>query len=74
LHRLDISRIVEILKKAMSSIVRTPLGTALCRPSEAVLELLPVPALPPFVKEDGEVVRDSGARRGAAADGAAVSG
>jgi hypothetical protein len=42
LHRLDISRIVEILKKAMSSIVRTPLGTALCRPSEAVLELLPV--------------------------------
>ena len=45
-------------------IVRTPLGTALCRPSEAVLELLPVPVLPPFVKEDGEVVRDSGVRRG----------
>ena len=45
-------------------IVRTPLGTALCRPSEAVLALLPVPALPPFVKEDGEVVEDSGARRG----------
>ena len=45
-------------------IVRTPLGTALCRPSEVVLELLPVPVLPPFVKEDGEVVRDSGVRRG----------
>jgi len=45
-------------------IVRTPLGTRLCRPSsEAVLELLPVPALPPFTKEDGEVIRDSGARR-----------
>jgi arsenate reductase len=45
-------------------IVRTPLGTKLCRPSsEAVLELLPVPPLPPFTKEDGEVVRDSGARR-----------
>lgn len=44
-------------------IVRTPLGTALCRPSEAVLELLPVPALAPFAKEDGEVVHDSGARR-----------
>lgn len=44
-------------------IVRTPLGTALCRPSEVVLELLPVPALVPFAKEDGEVVHDSGARR-----------
>ncbi len=44
-------------------IVRTPLGTALCRPSEAVLELLPVPPLPPFAKEDGEVVRDDGVRR-----------
>lgn len=45
-------------------IVVTPLGTRLCRPSEAVLELLPVAALPPFTKEDGEVVVDSGARRG----------
>ncbi len=44
-------------------IVRTPLGTKLCRPSEAVLELLPVAQLPPFTKEDGEVVEDSGARR-----------
>ncbi|MDR7270778.1 arsenate reductase [Pelomonas saccharophila] len=45
-------------------IVVTPLGTALCRPSEAVLELLPVGPLPPFTKSDGEVVRDSGKRRG----------
>lgn len=44
-------------------VVRTALGTRLCRPSEAVLELLPVGALPPFTKEDGEVVRDTGARR-----------
>ncbi|MBI5275107.1 MAG: arsenate reductase (glutaredoxin) [Burkholderiales bacterium] len=44
-------------------IVRTPLGTRLCRPSEAVLEILPVGPLPPFTKEDGEVVRDSGVRR-----------
>jgi len=44
-------------------VVRTPLGTSLCRPSEAVLELLPVGQLPPFTKEDGEVVRDTGARR-----------
>ena len=44
-------------------VVRTPLGTALCRPSEAVLELLPVRKLPPFEKEDGEFVQDSGVRR-----------
>jgi arsenate reductase len=44
-------------------VVVTPLGTELCRPSEAVLELLPVAALPPFTKEDGDVVVDSGVRR-----------
>ncbi len=44
-------------------IVTTPLGTALCRPSEAVLALLPVGPLAPFVKEDGVVVVDGGARR-----------
>ena len=45
-------------------LVVTPLGTKLCRPSsESVLELLPVGPLPPFTKEDGEVVVDSGARR-----------
>ena len=43
-------------------IVETPLGTRLCRPSEAVLEILPAPRLPPFTKEDGEVVSDSGVR------------
>jgi len=45
-------------------IVVTPLGTRLCRPSEAVLELLPVGRLAPFVKEDGAVVEDAGRRRG----------
>ena len=44
-------------------VVRTPLGTRLCRPSEEVLELLPVPKVPPFTKEDGEQVVDTGARR-----------
>ncbi len=44
-------------------IVETPLGVKLCRPSEAVLELLPVGKLPPFTKEDGEVVVDDGKRR-----------
>ncbi len=43
-------------------VVVTPLGTRLCRPSEAVLELLGVGPLPPFTKEDGERVVDSGAR------------
>ena len=45
-------------------IVVTPLGTRLCRPSEAVLELLPVGRLAPFVKEDGAVVEDTGRRLG----------
>jgi arsenate reductase len=36
-------------------IVVTPKGTKLCRPSEAVLDLLAHPAIS-FVKEDGEVV------------------
>lgn len=44
-------------------IVVTPLGTKLCRPSEAVLEILPTPKMDPFIKEDGEVVEDNGARR-----------
>jgi arsenate reductase len=45
-------------------VVVTPLGTRLCRPSEAVLELLPVGRLAPFTKEDGEVVEDTGLRLG----------
>ena len=43
-------------------IVATPAGTRLCRPSEAVLDLLP--ALPgPFSKEDGELVIDAQGKR-----------
>lgn len=37
-------------------IVVTKLGTRLCRPSETVLDILPNPAIGPFIKEDGEVV------------------
>jgi arsenate reductase len=44
-------------------VVQTPLGTKLCRPSEEVLELLPVGPLAPFRKEDGELVTDTGLRR-----------
>ena len=49
-------------------IVVTELGAKLCRPSEEVLELLPVPKVSPFTKEDGEVVEDSGRRRDAGND------
>ena len=37
-------------------IVVTPLGVKLCRPSEAVLDILPDPQRGAFTKEDGEVV------------------
>jgi len=44
-------------------IVATPKGTRLCRPSEAVLDLLPEPPKKAFVKSDGEVVLDDQGRR-----------
>lgn len=44
-------------------IVVTPLGTRLCRPSEAVLDILPLPQRGAFAKEDGEqVVNEKGER------------
>ena len=44
-------------------IVVSPLGVALCRPSEAVLDLLPADDLKPFTKADGEVVIDASGQR-----------
>lgn len=44
-------------------IVVTPLGVTLCRPSEAVLDILPDPQRGPFTKEDGEAVIDAAGRR-----------
>jgi arsenate reductase len=44
-------------------IVITPWGTKLCRPSEAVLDILQLPQRGPFAKEDGELVIDSEGRR-----------
>jgi arsenate reductase len=44
-------------------IVVTPLGVKLCRPSEAVLDLLPQPQKGAFTKEDGEAVVDAQGRR-----------
>jgi arsenate reductase len=39
-------------------IVVTPWGIKLCRPCEAVLDILPLPQRGPFAKEDGEKVID----------------
>jgi len=44
-------------------IVVTELGTKLCRPSEAVLDILLVPQQGAFTKEDGEVVVDKDGQR-----------
>jgi len=46
-------------------IVVTPLGTRLCRPSEAVLDILPNPQQGAFTKEDGEVVVNAEGKRAA---------
>ena len=40
-----------------------PLGVKLCRPSEAVLDILPARPLGAFVKEDGEQVIDADGNR-----------
>ena len=44
-------------------IVVTPLGVRLCRPSEAVLDILPEPQRGAFAKEDGEQVVDAAGER-----------
>jgi arsenate reductase (glutaredoxin) len=44
-------------------IVITPWGVKLCRPSEAVLDILPLPQKGPFAKEDGEPLIDANGHR-----------
>jgi arsenate reductase len=44
-------------------LVVTPIGVRLCRPSEAVLDILPGPQRGAFVKEDGERVVDADGHR-----------
>jgi arsenate reductase len=44
-------------------LVVSPLGVRLCRPSEAVLDLLPEPQQGAFAKEDGEQVVDASGHR-----------
>ncbi|MFM6906269.1 MAG: arsenate reductase (glutaredoxin) [Acinetobacter tjernbergiae] len=43
--------------------VVTALGTRLCRPSELVLDILPLPQKGTFTKEDGEQVIDENGQR-----------
>ena len=43
-------------------LVVSPLGVKLCRPSEAVLDILPAPQRGAFTKEDGERVIDATGR------------
>ncbi|MBS1016621.1 MAG: arsenate reductase (glutaredoxin) [Acetobacter sp.] len=44
-------------------IVITPLGVALCRPSETVLDILPSSQRGAFAKEDGEKIVDEAGKR-----------
>ena len=44
-------------------VVISPLGVRLCRPSEAVLDILPSPQRGAFAKEDGERVVDETGQR-----------
>ncbi|KGD99467.1 arsenate reductase (glutaredoxin) [Rhizobium sp. YS-1r] len=44
-------------------IVVSPMGVKLCRPSEVVLDILPMPQKGAFAKEDGEAVVDAEGRR-----------
>ena len=44
-------------------LVVTPLGVKLCRPSEAVLDILPDPQGGAFAKEDGEKVVDAAGQK-----------
>lgn len=44
-------------------LVVSPLGVKLCRPSEAVLDLIPAAQLAAFAKEDGEKIVDADGHR-----------
>ncbi len=64
-HWTDSALIEQMLKFPIlinRPIVVTPSGAKLCRPSEAVLDILPVPQKGPFAKEDGEPLIDAGGR------------
>jgi arsenate reductase len=65
-HWTDDELIDQMLKNPIlinRPIVVTTRGVRLCRPSEVVLDLLPVPQKGPFSKEDGERVIDEKGQR-----------
>jgi arsenate reductase len=65
-HWTDDELIDQMLKHPIlinRPIVVTGRGAKLCRPSEVVLDLLPLPQKGPFSKEDGERVIDDKGRR-----------
>jgi arsenate reductase (glutaredoxin) len=56
-HWSDAELIDQMLKHPIlinRPIVVTPWGVKLCRPSESVLDILPLPQKGPFAKEDGQ--------------------
>jgi arsenate reductase len=64
-HWTDAQLIDQMLKFPIlinRPIVITPWGVKLCRPSEQLLEILPLPQKGPFTKEDGELLIDSRGR------------
>jgi arsenate reductase len=68
-HWTDGELIEQMLKHPIlinRPIVVTPWGVKLCRPSEAVLDILPLLQRAPFTKEDGERVIDEQGQRVAA--------
>ena len=65
-HWTDEQLIDQMLKRPIlinRPIVVTPWGGKLCRPSEAILDILPLPQKGPFTKEDGEPLIDAAGRR-----------
>jgi arsenate reductase len=70
-HWTDAQLIVHMLAHPIlinRPIVVTPWGVKLCRPSEAVLDILLLPQQGPFAKEDGAPLIDADGRRVPRAD------
>lgn len=70
-HWTDAELIAQMLAHPLlinRPIVVTPWGVKLCRPSEAVLDILPLPQKGPFAKEDGAPLIDADGRRVLVAD------
>lgn len=65
-HWTDVQLIDQMLAHPIlinRPIVVSPWGVKLCRPSELVLDILPLPQKGPFTKEDGEPLIDATGHR-----------